>query len=72
MHSLTARRSPTRWATPPAPAAQTSNATLNVTINGHTDLVVAPDAGNVTEDATPNTATGNVLTNDTSGTATKP
>jgi VCBS repeat-containing protein len=44
---------------------QTSNATLNVTIDGHTDVAAAPDAGDVTEDAATNTATGNVLTNDT-------
>jgi VCBS repeat-containing protein len=44
-----------------------SNATLTITINGHTDLVVAADTASITEDATPNTATGNVLTNDTSG-----
>src|SRR5262245_42860998 len=44
---------------------QSLSSTLTVTINGHTDLVVAADTDDITEDATPNTATGNVLTNDT-------
>ena len=38
--------------------------TLTVTIHGHTDFAVTADTTRVTEDATPNTATGNVLTND--------
>ena len=39
-------------------------ATLTVTIHGHTDVAATADTNDVTEDATPNTATGNVLTND--------
>src|SRR6185312_5354267 len=51
----------------------TSTATRTITIHGHTDGAVAAvaDTGDVTEDATPNTATGNVLTNDTGGAAAK-
>ena len=44
--------------------SETSNATLTVTIQGHTELVAVDDTGTVTEDATVNTATGNVLTNE--------
>jgi VCBS repeat-containing protein len=50
---------------------QSLSSTLTVTINGHTDLTVSADAGSITEDATPNTTTGNVLTNDTSASGTK-
>jgi VCBS repeat-containing protein len=44
-----------------------SSATLTVTIQGHTDVTftAVDDAANVTEDASPNTTTGNVLSNDT-------
>lgn len=49
----------------------TSTATLTITIQGTTELAAAPDSGSVTEDAATNTATGNVLTNDTGGTGTK-
>ncbi len=51
----------------------TSTATLTVTINGDTDPVFAAvnDAAGITEDASPNTATGNVLTNDTNAAGTK-
>jgi VCBS repeat-containing protein len=51
-----------------------SNAVLRITIQGHTDaapLTAVADSATVTEDATPNTATGNVLTNDTGGASTK-
>ena len=44
---------------------QSSSSTLTITIHGHTDVAANPDTNDVTEDATPNTATGNVLTNDT-------
>ena len=44
---------PPRWPSPSTPRCA---------------LTAVNDAGNVTEDATPNTATGNVLTNDTGGT----
>src|SRR5262249_38601499 len=50
-----------------------SIATLQITIQGNTDTTpvnAANDSADVTEDATPNTATGNVLTNDTGGVAT--
>jgi len=50
---------------------ETSSATLTITINGHTEFIASADTGNVTEDATPNSATGNVLTNDTGGNGTK-
>jgi VCBS repeat-containing protein len=50
-----------------------STATLSVTINGDTDAVFAAvnDAASITEDASPNTVTGNVLTNDTNALGTK-
>src|SRR6185295_2182030 len=50
---------------------QSLSSTLTVTINGHTDFVITADTASITEDATPNTATGNVLTNDTSASGTK-
>jgi VCBS repeat-containing protein len=51
-------------------AGTTSNAaTVAITVNA--PLLAVNDTGSVTEDATPNTATGNVLTNDTGGTGTK-
>ena len=46
----------------------TTSATLTITINGTTDNrppVAVPDTTSVTEDAVPNTVSGNVLTNDT-------
>jgi VCBS repeat-containing protein len=51
---------------------QTSSATLTVTINGHTDTAfnAVDDTATIAEDATPNTATGNVLTNDTNAAVT--
>lgn len=52
----------------------TSTGTLSITIQGNTDtgpLTAVPDAAVVVEDAIPNTALGNVLTNDTGGVATK-
>ncbi len=47
-----------------------STANVTITIQGATDptpVVAVDDTGTVTEDATPNTTTGNVLTNDTGG-----
>src|SRR5262245_44775814 len=49
----------------------TSTATLTITINGTTELDAINDTDDVNEDATPATATGNVLTNDDGGAGTK-
>jgi VCBS repeat-containing protein len=51
----------------PQPPVQVSNATLTVTIHGHTDVTfnAVDDTAEITEDATPDSVTGNVLTNDT-------
>jgi VCBS repeat-containing protein len=50
----------------------TSNAaTVAITVNAPAALAAAPDAATIVEDATPNTATGNVLANDTGGTGAK-
>jgi VCBS repeat-containing protein len=50
----------------------TSNeATVTITITAPGALTAVNDSGSITEDATPNTTTGNVLTNDTGGTGTK-
>jgi VCBS repeat-containing protein len=54
--------------------SETSTATLTITIQGATDaapLVAVADSGSVTEDTSPNTATGDVLANDTGGAGTK-
>jgi VCBS repeat-containing protein len=47
-----------------------NEATVSLTISG-TALAAIDDAASITEDATPNTVTGNVLTNDTGGGANK-
>ena len=49
----------------------TDTATLTITITGVDEIAAVPDSGSVIEDATTNTATGNVLTNDTGGGPTK-
>jgi VCBS repeat-containing protein len=51
--------------------SESSSATLTVTIQGTTDsaLAAADDAAAISEDASPSTVAGNVLTNDTGATA---
>ena len=48
---------------------QTSSSTLTITIHGNTDgtFTAVNDSADITEDATPDTVTGNVLDNDTAG-----
>jgi VCBS repeat-containing protein len=47
-------------------AGATSTATVSITVNGQNDLPTAVvDSGAISEDATPATVTGNLLSNDT-------